>query len=320
LGEPDARRAILIAGPTASGKSRLALAIAERLGGVVINADSMQVYRELRILTARPPPGDLARVPHALYGYVGAAEGYSAGRYAGDAAVAVANARAGGRVPVVVGGTGLYFEALLQGLSPVPAVAAHVRARWRTAGAERPAAELYARLAERDPAMAGRLAPSDRQRIVRALEVVESTGRSLAEWQREPGRGVFGARDMVGFVLTAEPAARASLIARRFDAMLAEGALDEVRGLFTLDLPADAPIRRALGVAPLMAHLGGALTLEAAAALARRQTQQYAKRQLTWFRRHMRSWIWLSTQQIERIIGGDMLFIQSALDAPGNSP
>jgi tRNA dimethylallyltransferase len=318
--EADAQRAILIAGPTASGKSRVALAIAERLRGTVINADSMQVYRELRILTARPSAADTARVPHALYGGVPAVEGYSAGRYAQEVATAIARAREKARVPVIVGGTGLYFKALLEGLSPVPAVAAQVRTRWRAAGCERPAAELHAWLAERDPVMAGRLAPSDRQRIVRALEVLEGTGRSLAEWQREPGRGVLRAEETVGLVLTSDPATHAQRIAVRLEAMLREGAVDEVRGLRALELPAHAPILRALGVAPLMAYLAGSVSLKTAAELATRHTRQYAKRQLTWFRSNMRSWNWINEKQMERIYIGDIQFIENTLDRPGNSP
>ena len=184
-------RTILIAGPTASGKSGLAMALAERLGGTVINADSMQVYRDLRILTARPTPEDEARVPHALYGFVSGAEAYSAGRYAVDVASAIAEARAAGRVPIVVGGTGLYFKVLLEGLSPVPPADPQVRDFWRAQARVRPASELHALLAARDPETAARLMPTDPQRIVRALEVLESTGRSLADWQRAPGRPVL---------------------------------------------------------------------------------------------------------------------------------
>src|SRR5262249_37300781 len=175
-------------------KSRLALGLAQQCAGVVINADSMQVYRELSILTARPTAQEEVRAPHALYGFVGAAEGYSAGRYALDAARAIAEARSGGRMPIVVGGTGLYFKALLEGLSPVPAIEPDVRAHWRGQALLLPATELYAILACRDPATAAQLMPTDPQRIVRALEVLDSTGRSLAEWQRTPGKPVLAER------------------------------------------------------------------------------------------------------------------------------
>src|SRR6185437_7144659 len=166
----DATKTILIAGPTASGKSALALAVAERVGGVIINADSMQVYRELRILTARPTPEDEAQVPHALYGFVSGAAAYSAGRYAADAANAIVAARAAGQVPIIVGGTGLYFKALLEGLSPVPAADPGVRARWRSEASRQSPQELHDILQRRDPEMAARLKPTDPQRIVRALE------------------------------------------------------------------------------------------------------------------------------------------------------
>jgi tRNA dimethylallyltransferase len=188
---PHDGRCILIAGPTASGKSGLALSFAERFGGVVINADSMQVYRELAVLTARPTPEEEARAPHALYGFVSGAEAYSAGRYARDVAVAIEDARGLGRVPIIAGGTGLYFKVLLEGLSPIPPVDADVRAHWRAQAATLPAPELHAILRGRDSEMAARLMPTDPQRIVRALEVLESTGRSLADWQRQPGRPVL---------------------------------------------------------------------------------------------------------------------------------
>jgi tRNA dimethylallyltransferase len=310
----DASRPILIAGPTASGKSGLALALAERLGGTVVNADSMQVYRELSILTARPTVEDEARVPHALYGFASGAEAYSAGRYAADAARAVAEARAAGRVPIVVGGTGLYFKALLEGLSPIPAPRSEVRAFWRAEGARRPAVELHALLARRDPEMAARLMPTDTQRIVRALEVLESTGRSLADWQREPGRPVLAEADTVRLLLLPDRAGHGALIDARFDAMLAAGALDEVRELLALGLSTELPIMRALGVAPLAAHLAGALSLEAAAAAAKTETRQYAKRQLAWLRRNMIAWIVLDTQYMESFIDQEFPFILGGVD------
>src|SRR6185437_1963327 len=228
-------RPILIAGPTASGKSGLALALAERVGGTVINADSMQVYRELRVLTARPTAEDEARAPHLLYGFTSGAEAYSAGRYAADAARAIAETRAAGRVPIVVGGTGLYFRALLQGLSPIPATDPHVRAFWRAEAARRPAVELHALLAGRDPEMAARLMPTDTQRIVRALEVLEGTGRSLAEWQRQPGRPVLNEVEAVRLRVSIDRAELNARIERRFDRMMDEGALDEARRLAELE-------------------------------------------------------------------------------------
>jgi len=302
-------RPILIAGPTASGKSGLALALAERLSGTVINADSMQVYRELRILTARPTPEEEARAPHALYGCVSGAEAYSAGRYAADAAMAIAEARAAGRLPIIVGGTGLYFKALLEGLSPVPAADPEVRAFWRAQAASRPAAELHALLSQRDPEMGRRLMPTDPQRIVRALEVLESTGRSLARWQREPGRPVLAEAETVRLLALPDRPTQAVRIDARFDRMLAAGALEEVRALVGLGYSNELPVMRALGVAPLAAHLEGALALDDAVAAAKADTRKYAKRQLTWLRRNMISWNGLTEQDMEKTRSENLSFI-----------
>ncbi len=301
--------AILIAGPTASGKSAFALALAERLGGVVINADSMQVYRELRILTARPSAEDEARAPHALYGFVSGAQAYSAGRYWEDAGRAIAGARAGGRVAIIVGGTGLYFKVLLEGLSPVPTVRPEVRAYWRRQAAERPAQELHALLSEKDAEMAHRLMPTDPQRIVRALEVLESTGRSLAEWQRQPGVPVLAEGAYAALCVMPDPATHGARCDARFDAMMAAGALEEVRALLALGLSTELPAMRALGVAPLAAHIEGVLSLDQAVAQGKRETRQYAKRQATWLKRNMRSWKRIDAQEMERIQRDGLSFI-----------
>lgn len=303
------KRAILIAGPTASGKSGFALALAERLGGVVINADSMQVYRELRILTARPTAEDEARAPHALYGFVSGAEAYSAGRYAADAAKAIAEARAAGRVPIVVGGTGLYFKVLLEGLSPVPPVDPLARAYWRAQAASRPASELHALLAARDPETAARLVPTDPQRIVRALEVLESTGRSLGEWQRLPGQPVLAEAETARLVILPEREHIGPAIEARFDIMMRAGALDDVRTLLALGLTSELPVMRALGVGSLAAHLRGDCTLEDAVAHAKSQTRKYAKRQRTWLRRNMIAWKTIVAQQAESSSGFSFPFI-----------
>ena len=303
------QKAILIAGPTASGKSALALTLAERLAGVVINADSMQVYRELRLLTARPTPEDEARVPHALYGFVGGAEAYSAGRYAADAARAIDEARKIGRRPVIVGGTGLYFKALLEGLSPVPQVPPDVRAYWRAQAALRSAPELHALLAQRDPEMAARLLPTDPQRIVRALEVLEGTGRSLAAWQRVPGTPVLDESGTTRLLVMPERIAQGTAIDARFDAMMARGALEEVRGLMALGLSDELPIMRALGVAPLAAHLVRGMPIEAAVAAAKAETRQYAKRQMTWLRRNMIAWKHIIAEEIESFDCDSLSFI-----------
>jgi tRNA dimethylallyltransferase len=310
----SAPRPILIAGPTASGKSELALALAERLGGTVVNADSMQVYRELRILTARPSAADAARAPHALYGFVSGAEAYSAGRYAADAASAIAQAQAQGRAPVIVGGTGLYFKALLEGLSPIPAAAPQVRAFWRAEAARRPAPELHALLGQRDPEMAARVMPTDPQRIVRALEVLDSTGRSLADWQRAPGQPVLMQAEAVRLVLLPDREGHGDRIDARFGAMLAAGALDEVRALLAMGLSAELPVMRALGVAPLAAHLQGALALEAAVAAAKTETRKYAKRQLTWLRRNMIAWRTVKVKDMERFMHDELPFVLTRVD------
>lgn len=281
---------ILIAGPTASGKSALAIAIAEHVGGVIINADSMQVYRELRILTARPSPDEEARLPHALYGFVPASEAYSAGRFVADVANALATARQAGRRAVIVGGTGLYFKALLEGLSPIPAIEAEIREHWRAEAERRGAADLHRDLAARDARMAEQLASSDTQRIVRALEVIEQTGRSLADWQQVRGAPMIDEAQAVRLLVTLD---REDLHARagaRFDRMIASGALDEVRALEALQLNPDLPAMRAIGVRPLLAVIRGECSLEAAAEAAKAETRQYIKRQETWIKRNMITW------------------------------
>ncbi|MFQ5625072.1 MAG: tRNA (adenosine(37)-N6)-dimethylallyltransferase MiaA, partial [Methyloligellaceae bacterium] len=224
-------RAILIAGPTASGKSAAALALAERLGGIVVNADAMQVYRDLRILSARPSAEDEARVPHLLYGFVPAAEAYSAGRWLEDMKGALGRAQREGRIPIITGGTGLYFKALLEGLSPIPDIPSDIRARWRKQAQTCSAEELHKLLCERDPRMAAQLNPSDPQRLVRALEVFDATGRSLAEWRDEPGKPLLREDDVARIFVTQPRETLYTRIDARFDEMIGEGALDEVRAL-----------------------------------------------------------------------------------------
>jgi len=295
-------RAILIAGPTASGKSALALSLAERHRGTVINADSMQVYRELRILTARPTPEEEARAPHALYGFVSVREAYSVGRYLTDAACAIEAVEAQGRLPIIVGGTGLYFKALLEGLSPVPAIPSDIRAHWRGEAQRIGAAELHRVLTERDPEMAQRLRPSDPQRIVRALEVLEATGRSLAEWQSLPGEGIFAEEETIRLVLLPDRAQLYRRCETRFDAMMRKGALDEVAALKALALDPRLPAMTAHGVPHLLAALAEKIDLETAVARAKADTRHYAKRQFTWIRRNMQSWKELCAQEMERIM------------------
>ena len=274
---------VVVAGPTASGKSALALELGEAFGGVIINADAMQVYRELEILTARPDAAALARVPHRLYGVLPGAAACSAGRWREMALAEVAAALAAGRLPIVVGGTGLYLRALARGLAPLPPVPAALRRAARQRHRELGGAAFHAALAARDPVTAARLDPGDSQRLIRAWEVLEATGRPLAAWQAEdPGAG-----PPYRFLCVALRPPREALYAacdRRFLAMIEAGALEEVRALLALGLDPALPVMKALGVADLAAHLNAALPLESAVARARQATRRYAKRQMTWLR------------------------------------
>ena len=281
---------ILIAGPTASGKTALALEMASRHGGAVINADSMQVYRELRILTARPTPEEEAVAPHHLFGHVSVTDAYSVGRWLADAEVALAWCRDAGRRPVIVGGTGLYFKALLEGLAPVPPVAADVRTRWRHEAETQGAGVLHTILTQRDPEMALRLKPADLQRIVRALEVFDSTGVSLAVWQRMRGEPLIREADAERYVIVRDREAVRARCDVRFDAMMAAGALEEARALLALNLDPALPAARAHGLRALQRYLRGEIDLDAAIAAGKLETRQYVKRQETWIKRHMIAW------------------------------
>ncbi|HEY6026198.1 MAG TPA: tRNA (adenosine(37)-N6)-dimethylallyltransferase MiaA [Pseudolabrys sp.] len=286
----DVKRAVLIAGPTASGKSALALRLAEKLGGVVINADSMQVYRDLRVITARPSAEEEARVPHRLYGHVDAAENYSTGRWCRDVAEVLDDVARLGRVAIFVGGTGLYFKALTGGLAAVPPIPADIRADVRGRLASDGVAPLYAELLARDPKTAHRLMPNDRSRISRALEVVLATGRSLSDWHREGLPPLIDGARAAKVFLTCERMELVRRIEARFAAMLAAGALDEVRALGRRHLDPTLPAMKAHGVPWLVRHLGGELSLDEAAAGAIMDTRRYAKRQVTWFRNQMPDW------------------------------
>jgi tRNA dimethylallyltransferase len=303
-------RPILIFGPTASGKSALALRLARQLGGMVINADSMQVYHELRILTARPGQEEERAVPHALYGFASGAEPYSAGRYAADAARALSEARARGLRAIFVGGTGLYFKTLTEGLSPIPPVAEEVREQWRGRALAAGPGELHAELVRRDPEMAKRLASGDTQRIVRALEVIGSTGVSLAVWQQHPREPVLD-EAVARIIVAPEREQLYRRIDRRFEAMMAAGALDEASRLAALKLDPALPIMGALGVRPLLRHLQGELSRSEAIAAAQTESRQYAKRQLTWARGNMLAWKWLSAQEYERCDAEIIAFIDA---------
>jgi len=295
----DRQPVIVIAGPTASGKSRAALDIAEAFDGAVINADAMQVYRELRVLTARPGLDEICRVPHYLYGVLPASEVCSAGRWLDMAAAAIAEVRAMGRLPVVVGGTGLYLRALMEGLSPIPEIPEAIRAEARRLHGELGGEAFRARLAEVDPEAAARLPAGDSQRLIRAYEVAIGTGRTLADWQAEgltgpavPGR--FGS-----IVLVPPRDALYAAIDARFMAMLERGALDEARALSALGLDPDLPAMKAVGVRELTAVLRGETDLVRAAEAARRATRQYAKRQLTWLRHQLAGSMVVSAQYSE---------------------
>ena len=287
---------ILIAGPTASGKSALALSLAAELGGVVINADSMQVYRELEILSARPAAPQLALAPHALYGFVPAAEAYSVGRFVLDAARAIEEAQQDGLRPILVGGTGLYFKALLEGLSPIPPVPAPIREHWRQEADRVGAQALHETLHARDADMALRLNPADTQRIVRALEVLDATGVSLGVWQSKPGVPAIDPGTAVRLLIARERDQLRQRADHRFDIMMQEGALAEAGRLAALNLDPDLPAMRALGVAPLIAAVRGVLPLNDAVKRAKAETRQYIKRQVTWAKRNMISWKIISAQ------------------------
>jgi tRNA dimethylallyltransferase len=281
------RDAILIAGPTASGKSAMALTLAEREGGVIVNADSMQVYSMLELLTARPTQDETRRVPHELYGHVHPSVNYSTGAWLRDVARLAAEGRLAGRRPIFVGGTGLYFRALVDGLSEMPGIPADVRERWRgRLLAEGPAA-LHLLLVRDDAEAAAGIRPSDGQRIVRALEVLEVSGRSIRAWQAERGRPLVD-RARARFIVVEPP--REILrrrIAQRFSRMIAEGAIEEVRALLALELDASLPAMKAIGVRELGMVVRGQLSIEEAERLAVIATAQYAKRQSTWFRNQL---------------------------------
>ena len=279
--DPSLPPVALIAGPTASGKSSLALALAEAANGVVINADSAQVYRDLRLVTARPDAADEARAPHRLYGYRDGADACSAAGWAADAKAAIAEARRTGRLPILAGGTGLYLRTLLEGIAPVPEIDPAVRRAVRAL----PVDEARAALAAEDPEAAARLRPGDTTRIARALEVVRATGRTLKAWQATKQGGIGGEVALRPLILLPP---RDWLNARcdaRFAAIFSEEGIEEVRRLLARHLPALAPVMRAIGVREIAACLRGETSREAALAAGRTATRQYAKRQYTWFRR-----------------------------------
>lgn len=292
----DGFNVVLIAGPTASGKSALALEFAQKTGGVIINADSMQVYRDLYILTARPTSEEERQVPHRLYGYVDAGVNFSAGAWVSDAAKALAEAREQGRLPIFVGGSGLYFKALTRGLSAVPPIPSAIRESVRMRLARDGVEVLHAELARRDRISAELLKPRDRSRIARALEVIEATGRSLTDWHREGLPPLLPPGTFRALFLTPD---RDSLYARidaRFDAMLHAGALEEVARLAARKLDPLLPAMKAHGVPALISHLAGNVALEEATAIGKADTRHYAKRQFTWFRHQLPEFEWVKPE------------------------
>lgn len=277
----------LIAGPTASGKSALGQTLAQAVGGEIVNADSMQLYAGLRVLTAGPSPEETARAPHHLFGSVDPADGWSVGRWLRAASEVIADIRGRGRPVVVVGGTGLYFRALTQGLAEIPEVPADVRAEAAADFERMGEAAFRTRLAEVDPAAAARIAPGDRQRLCRAWEVFAATGQALSDLQRT------GAPAIADWSAVALEPPRPALYARcdaRLHAMVREGALEEVRALIARNLDPALPAMKAVGVREFAAHLHGEISLEAAVEAAQQETRRYAKRQITWMRGQMAGW------------------------------
>lgn len=282
-------RALLLMGPTASGKSALALDLAERINGDIVNADSMQVYRDFRILTARPSDKDLARAPHHLYGHVDAGRLYSVGRWLEDALAALAAIKARARAPIVVGGTGLYFKALTEGLVALPPVETQLRQALRARLAREGAAALHAELARVDATSAARVSANDAPRILRALEVYEAVGEPLSALQAVTAPPLARSQ-WVGVALTPPREALYAEIDARFEAMLQAGALEEVRAFAARALDSALPAQKAHGAPALMAHLRGELSLQAAVEIGKRDTRRYAKRQFTWMRGQMKDW------------------------------
>ena len=278
------KSALLIAGPTASGKSALALKLARERNGVILNADSMQVYAELRIISARPSPADEQAVPHQLYGHVSGGDDYSVGRWLDDAKRAIENCWEQGQLPIVCGGTGLYFMALQGGLAEVPPIPEVIREEWRHF-----TGDLHGALQRVDPMGAAKLNPADRQRLLRALEVFEATGKTLSQWQTQAKAEGFLSQINVERLFINVP--REELYARaerRFDLMMSQGAVDEVRALPAFD--AAQPVKKAIGVPELEAHIRDEISLDEAVTLAKTATRQYIKRQLTWWRGQMVGW------------------------------
>ena len=293
--EPDA---ILIAGPTASGKSGFGIELAKKCNGSIINSDSMQVYPILRIITARPSEEDLAKVPHLLYGHASLKNPYSVAQWIIDAKVALNEVLAAGRTPIFVGGTGLYFKALLEGLADIPAIPSEIRQKWRKRAEGCEVSGLYDELQSFDPLAANVLKANDRQRILRALEVKDATGRSIVEYQAENNPGLLEGMRVDKYLLVPERKQLHRRIEARFDLMLAAGAIEEVMALNQLDISQDHPVLKAIGVPQLTNYLQKVVTVDEARNKCMIATRQYAKRQSTWFRNQLDdNWI-----EIDKIV------------------
>ena len=291
LSDAAGKDALLIAGPTASGKSALAIAAAKAAGGVVVNADSMQVYDGLRILTARPTPEEEATVEHRLYGFVDPRRAFSAGDYGRAARSLLEKLKTEGRLAVLVGGTGLYFKALTEGLVDMPEVPGAVMAEIEALTPE----ALHPAVAAEDPEAAARLAPADVPRLQRALGVKRATGRTLGDWQRAATTPMLAPGSWTGVFLAPDRAALYARIDRRFEAMMASGALEEAARIRALALPPNRGVMKAHGMPHLIRHLDGAIDRAEAVRLGQQDTRNYAKRQHTWARRFMRDWRWAAT-------------------------
>ena len=300
--------AILIAGPTASGKSALAIKLAQRLGGTVVNADSMQVYSDLRTLSARPTTDEEAAAPHLLFGHVDGAMNYSVGRWLTDAAAMLEQLRGEGRVPIFTGGTGMYFKGLLRGLSEIPPVPDEVRAKVRAQAEGLEPGTLHAQLVARDPATAALVRPSDPQRILRALEVFEATGRGLSEFQGARTPGLLDPANCVCLFLAPERAALYARIDARFDAMMGEGALEEVRALAERRLDPALPVMRAHGVPGMVAYLRGQASLAEAIHKGKIDTRHYSKRQFTFIRNQLPEFVWAAPEAAELAVNAMLDF------------
>ncbi len=304
---------ILIAGPTASGKSRLAVALAQAIDGVVINADSMQVYRELRVLTARPSAREEAAVPHRLYGITSVAAPFSVGRWLELVQTEIATARQAGQPAIIVGGTGLYFQALTEGMAEIPDIPEPTRQAARAKLSELGPAGLHAALAVLDPVMALRLKPTDSQRLVRAYEVIQGTGVSLASWQQRPAITPILPPPWHGFVLNWPREQLYRRCDERLAAMLDHGAMEEISALAAMNLDPGLPAMKALGVPELIRCIHGEIGHAQALAAAQQATRRYAKRQMTWFRNKMCSWIAINSQDSERFLKKNIPFVMQNL-------